>query len=259
MLKPADTQYDIHDLLKNRWSPRTFAKQPVDATTLLSLFEAARWSPSGGNSQPWSFIAITQDEPDLHQKLVETTSGNNKRSAHLAPVLILTVARLNAEKPEANRFAYYDLGQAVAHLTIQASAFGLDVHQMGGFDRDKARQLVDLPEGYDLLTVVAIGYPGELEHLPDDLREREALPRTRTPIAEIAFSGHWNQPLVTIEPVGAAATIPAATSAGSPAMPSYCTTNVVPPAVMRSLCLRMASDSFLPLTCVPAAEPKSFR
>ena len=199
MLKPADTQYDIHDLLKNRWSPRTFSSQSVDSDTLLSLLEAARWSPSGGNSQPWSFIVVTQDDPEIHRQLVETMTGNNPRWAHRAPMLILTIARLNTEKPEANRFAYYDLGQAVAHLTVQASAFGLDVHQMAGFDRVKARELVQLPEGYDLMTVVAVGYPGNLEHLPDDLREREVLPRSRKLLSEIAFKDHWNQPLVTVE------------------------------------------------------------
>jgi len=199
MQKPAETQFAIHGLLKNRWSPRSFSNQPVEPEKLASLFEAARWSPSGGNSQPWSFIAVTQENGELHQKLVETMTGNNPRWAHLAPVLILSLARLNAEKPEANRFAYYDLGQAVAHLSVQASALGLDVHQMGGFDRVKARELFEIPEGYDLMTVIAIGYPGNLDDLPDDLRERELLPRTRKTVTEIAFQERWNRPLETGE------------------------------------------------------------
>ncbi len=199
MQKPAETQFAIHDLLKNRWSPRSFANRAVEPEKLASLFEAARWSPSGGNSQPWSFIVVTQETPDLHEKLVATMTGNNPRWAHLAPVLIVTLARLNSEKPEANRFAYYDLGQAAAHLTIQASALGLDVHQMGGFDRVKARELLEIPEGYDLLTVIAVGYPGSIEDLPDDLRERELLPRTRKTVTEIAFQERWNRPLETGE------------------------------------------------------------
>ncbi len=199
MHKPAETQFTIHDLLKNRWSPRAFSKNPVEAEKLASLFEAARWSPSGGNSQPWSFVTVTQENPELHQKLVETLTGNNPRWAHLAPVLVLALARLNPEKPEANRFAYYDLGQAVAHLSIQASALELHTHQMGGFDRTKARELFDIPAEYDLLTVIAIGYPGNLDDLPDDLRERELLPRTRKTVTEIAFQERWNRPLETGE------------------------------------------------------------
>jgi len=202
--KPAETQFAIHDLLKNRWSPRAFSNRPVEPEKLASLFEAARWSPSGGNSQPWSFIVITQESPEAHQKLVETMTGNNPRWANHAPVLIVTIARLNPERPEANHFAYYDLGQSAAHLTVQASALGLDVHQMAGFDREKARELFGIPEGYELMTVIAIGYPGDPNDLPDDLRERELLPRTRKAVSEIAFQERWNQPLAVIDPLFAA-------------------------------------------------------
>jgi len=200
MQKPAETQFAIHDLLKHRWSPRAFSSQPVEPEKLISVIEAARWSPSAGNSQPWAFIVATQNESsNIHEKLVATMTGNNPRWANRVPVLILAIARMNPERPEANRFAYYDLGQAVAHLNIQAAALGLDVHQMGGFDRARARELFEIPEGYDLMTVIALGYPGNLDDLPDDLRERELLPRTRKAVGEIAFDGHWNQPLSTGE------------------------------------------------------------
>ena len=195
MQKPADTQYAIHDLLKNRWSPRAFSSRPIEPEKLISLFEAARWSPSAGNSQPWSFVVATHKNLTVHEKLVATMTGNNPRWAQRVPVLILALARTNPEKPEANPFAYYDLGQAVAHLTIQAAALGLDVHQMGGFDRMRARELFEIPDGYDLMTVIAVGYPGDPANLPDDLRDRELLPRTRKPVSEIAFQERWNQPI----------------------------------------------------------------
>src|SRR5437899_336921 len=130
MHKPADVQYDIHEFLKSRWSPRAFDSQPVKPDELWSLFEAARWSPSAGNQQPWSFIVTFKGEP-AHDKLVSALTGRNMAWAGQAPVLILTVARLSFENGKPYRHAYYDVGQAVGHLTVQASALGLMVHQMG--------------------------------------------------------------------------------------------------------------------------------
>lgn len=200
MDKFAETDYRIHDLLKGRWSPRAFSTQPVESEKLLSLFEAARWSPSGGNTQPWSFVITTLDQPETHQKLVETLTGNNPVWAKNVPVLVLAVAKPNPDRPAAKPYAYYDLGQSVAHLSVQAAALGLHVHQMGGFNREKARQLFEIPEGYEPLTVIAIGYFGKVEDLPEDLRERELVARTRKPLNEFVFEGHWDQPLEPASP-----------------------------------------------------------
>jgi nitroreductase len=199
MQKPANTQFEIHELLKNRWSPRAFSRQPVPVEALASLFEAARWSPSAGNAQPWAFVAVTLNDADAHQKLIETMTGRNPLWAHNAPVLIVTLARLNPEKPDANRFAYYDLGQAVAHLSVQAVALGLHAHQMGGFDRAKARELLAIPEAYELMTIIAVGNFGNPDDLRDDLRENEMAGRTRKPLDEIVFHAHWNRTLDTTE------------------------------------------------------------
>jgi len=122
-------------------------------------------------------------------------TGKNPLWAPSVPTLVLAVTKLNPDRPGANPYAYYDLGQAVAHLTVQASALGLYVHQMGGFDHDKARQLFEIPEGYELMTIVAIGYAGSLHELPDELRERESAPRTRKSLTDFVFEEHWNQPL----------------------------------------------------------------
>ncbi|NWJ98973.1 MAG: nitroreductase family protein [Chloroflexi bacterium] len=196
MQKPADTQYAIHDLLKSRWSPRAFSSQPVKAEDLGSLFEAARWSPSAGNSQPWSFVVASQTNNEaVHQKFVGTMRGRNAAWTKNVPVLVLAVVKLNAEMPAMNRFAYYDVGQAVAHLTTQASALGLYVHQMAGFDGEQIRQIFEIPAGYEPITAIAIGYFGDLDDLPPDLREREVQERTRKNFPEFIFSERWNQPL----------------------------------------------------------------
>ena len=195
MHKPAETTHEIHELLQTRWSPRAFSNRPVEAGKLLSLFEAARWSPSGGNSQPWTFIVATTDGAEAHDKLVATMTGRNPLWAKSVPVLVLAIAKLNPERPAANRFAYYDLGQAVAHLSVQANALGLHVHQMAGFDNVKARELFQIPDGYEPVTLIAIGYYGNPDELPDELREREMAPRARKSLAEFVFRGEWNQPL----------------------------------------------------------------
>ena len=194
MSNPTETNYEIHDLLKNRWSPRAFSSQPVEPEKLRSLFEAARWSPSGGNSQPWAYVVATKENP-AHQKLVQTLMGFNTVWAENAPVLVLTLAYLNPQRPGGNHYGYYDLGQAVAHLSIQAAELGLHVHQMAGFDAQKARELFEIPADYVPTTVVALGYLGSAEDLPEELRQREAAPRTRKPLDEFVFSGQWGAPL----------------------------------------------------------------
>jgi len=205
MQKFAETQYKLHDLLKARWSPRAYSSQPIPTEDLLSLFEAARWSASGGNGQPWSFIVVSQENTELRQKLVDAMSGNNKVWANNAPVLVLAVAKVDLEQPARNKFAYYDVGQAVAHLSIQASAVGLFVHQMAGFDPQAIRQAFAIPDGYEPMTLMTIGYFGNVNDLPEPLRERELAPRTRKPISEFVFSNAWQEPLALPEISEAAA------------------------------------------------------
>ena len=201
MEKPAETDHEIHALLSSRWSPRAYSHRPIEKDKLWSLFEAARWSASGGNQQPWAFVVVSRFDHDLHERLVEILSGRNKLWAKDAPVLVLAVAKLNSEAGNSNnRFAYYDVGQAVANLSIEASALGLYTHQMAGFDAEKARQLFNLPAGFEPLTLTTIGYAGEVETLPDELRERELAPRTRKSLAEFVFHNTWGKPLELTNP-----------------------------------------------------------
>jgi len=195
MNKSAETRYPILDLLKNRWSPRAFTSQPVEPEKLLSLFEAARWSPSGGNQQPWAFIVTHQTEREPFEKLLGTLTERNQAWAKHAPVLVLSIVQRERADGQPNLWATYDVGQAVAHLSVQASAIGLAVHQMAGFDRQKAAELFALPEGYDPLTVFAIGYVGDAALLPAGLREREVEARSRKPLSDFVFDGAWQVPL----------------------------------------------------------------
>jgi nitroreductase len=196
MEKPATNQYPIHDLLRQRWSPRAFAHRPVETDKLSSLFEAARWSASSYNEQPWRFIVATKDNAPDYERLLGCLMDLNQAWAKAAPVLVITVAKQffdHNNKP--NRVAIHDLGLAVANLTVQATALGLVLHQMGGVHLDKARAALSIPPGYDPVTAIAIGYPGDPGSLPAELRERELEPRERNPQAAFVFGGTWQRPV----------------------------------------------------------------
>jgi nitroreductase len=188
--KPAVTRHPIHPLLAERWSPRAFADRSVDREAVGSLLEAARWAPSSNNEQPWRFLVARREDGPLFQRILGCLVPGNQAWAQNAPVLLLALARLRRERDGApNRLALYDVGQAVAHLTFQASALGLAVHQMAGIDVEKIRADFALPEDLEPATAVAVGYPGDPATLPERLREREALPRERKSLAEIMLEG----------------------------------------------------------------------
>lgn len=192
--KPAITSVDIHPLLRDRWSPRAFDTRPLSPEQVISLFEAARWAPSGGNGQPWSFIVVQRAGEGFADALSALNEGNLVWAQH-APLLFVAVAQLNRENGAPNRTALYDLGQAVAHLTVQATAMGLMVHQMGGFSAARAREVFDIPEGYEPVTCVVVGYQADGSALPESLHDRERAPRSRKPLEQLLFSGRWGVPV----------------------------------------------------------------
>lgn len=193
--KRTESAFPINELLQTRWSPRAFADRPVEEEKLLSLFEAARWAPSAFNGQPWAFVVTTRQDPGCFAALVSTLSPGNRLWAPQAPVLVLAVAIPYRAGDAVNRYGHYDLGQAVAHLTVEARDLGLQVHQMGGFDGARARQIFELPAEYEPMTVLAIGYAGEPESLVEELRVREIAPRERRPIGTFVFKDNLAVPL----------------------------------------------------------------
>ncbi len=199
MEKPAETAQQIHDLIARRWSPRSFDERPVESDTVKSLFEAARWAPSSNNEQPWRFLVARRDDQAEHERLLACLLEGNRKWAFRAPLLILSVASLNFEEDgKPNRHAFHDTGMAVENLALQATALGLQVHMMAGFDVEKARVGCLIPTGFEPVAMIAVGYPGDPAVLPDYLREREAKPRERQPISDFVFAARWGQssPLV---------------------------------------------------------------
>jgi nitroreductase len=195
MDKPANTDLPIHPLIRERYSPRAFTDKAVAADDLTLLLEAARWAASCFNDQPWRFLVATREDPEAHATMLGCLVEFNQSWASAAPVLILCVAARNFETTgKENAHARHDLGLAMGNLSLQASALGLSLHMMAGIDREAARAAYGIPDDFDVVTGVALGYAGAADSLPDALAERERAPRTRKPLEELVFTGAWGQP-----------------------------------------------------------------
>lgn len=184
-------QYSVNSLILSRRSPRAYSAAPVDDMIMKKLFEAARWAPSCYNNQPWRFLYAHKGTP-AYDKLLQTAVEFNQNWAKNAPVLMLSVAKTTFDfNNEPNAHAWHDVGMAMQNLAIQATELGVIVHQMAGFDPKKAKQVFHIPDGFEPVALVAVGYPGSKESLPEELRKMEDAPRVRRPIEEFAFEGAW--------------------------------------------------------------------
>ena len=189
----AVTDYPIFDLIAERWSPRALSSKAIPADTLRSILEAARWAPSCFNVQPWSYILATQENPEEHRRMAECLVPANRLWAEKAPVLMIGVASLRfAQNGQPNPHGPHDLGLATANLTLQALTMGIMVHQMGGILADKIRETYQVPRDCKPMTGIALGYPGDLNDLPEALQEKEKAPRTRKKMDTFVFSKTWN-------------------------------------------------------------------
>ena len=193
--KKASTDYPIHELLAERWSPYGFEDRPVAQADLRSLFEAARWAASSYNEQPWSYLVATRENRVEFARLLSCLVEGNQAWAKAAPVLALGVVSLRfSRNNKENRAAVHDLGLAAGNLLVEATARGLCVHQMIGILPDKAREVYQIPEHSEAWTAIAIGYKGDPAKLPDALKERDLAPRQRKPLSQFVFSGKWGDP-----------------------------------------------------------------
>ena len=194
--KPATTSVKVHDIIQDRWSPRAFdANQLVKHEDLLALLEAARWAPSCFNDQPWRFVVCNKATDEISwQTALDVVVEKNRQWAKNAPLLILAVAMENFNhNGQANRWAMYDTGAASANLCIQATALGLIVHQMGGFDAKKAHEVFNLPDDCMPMAMLAVGYQANVEVLDEDFKEAELAERSRKELGERFYSGLWGQ------------------------------------------------------------------
>lgn len=169
---------DVHDLvatLSNRWSPLSWdSSHEITRADVERLLEAARWSPSAGNSQPWSFVTAGRGD-DLHKMLVPLLAASSRRWAPHAALLVVNICHRYVEGTDwdSSEFAEYDVGQSVAHMTLQAHTMGLSARQFRAFDREAVQSELALPAHWVAMTMTAIGRPAE--SAPFNRPERRAL------------------------------------------------------------------------------------
>ena len=185
--------YNINPLILNRWSPRSMTGEELDDDTIMSLFEAARWAPSSYNNQPWRFIYAKRNTPQHWNKLFNLLVEPNKAWTKNAALLVVVISGKNFEYNEKYSITHqYDAGAAWENLALEASSRGLVAHGMQGFDYEKARISLEIPDNFDVMAMIAIGKKGQKENLPLQLQEKE-YPNDRKPLKEIIMEGTFRK------------------------------------------------------------------
>ena len=180
---------NVHELITKRWSPVAFDSRPVEYDKIHLLFDAAKWAPSARNAQPWRFIFATREMPE-YELLFNLLSERNQAWAKTAPLLVLSLSqKISIYKNRKNRLASYEAGMAVGNLLIQATYMGLHVHQMGGYDEEKAKEVLVIPTRYEPMAMMAIGYKGDISQLPEEFHDREKKERSRMEISKFLVQG----------------------------------------------------------------------
>ena len=184
--------YKIDPLFVNRWSPRSMSGKELSDEDLMSLFEAARWAPSSFNNQPWRFIFAKRNTTHWYKFLNLLNEGNRVWAKHAA-ALVVVISRKTFEyngKPSITH--QFDAGAAWENLALEASIRGIVAHGMQGFDYEKARKELGIPETYDVMAMIAIGKREPREKLPSELQEKE-FPKDRKPLSEIIMEGSFKE------------------------------------------------------------------
>jgi nitroreductase len=195
VIKHANAEHPIQTFIAQRWSPYGFSNRAVAEADLRCLFEAARWAASSFNEQPWSYIVATSEQETAFARLLSCLVEANRVWAKVAPVLALGVVTLAFQRNgKPNRVALHDLGLASGNLVAEATARRLAVHQMAGILPDRAREIYAIPDGSEAVTAMAIGYAGDSDSLPDEIRKRDLAPRERKPQRDFVFGARWREP-----------------------------------------------------------------
>ena len=179
----------LNKAIKNRWSPRAFSDKPVNSEMIKLLFEAARRAPSARNEQPWNYYYVLREDQKVFKDILGILTGNNPGWAKEAQVLILSVLKKNYDyKNRPNGKALHDIGAANISIAIQASEMGLQAHQMGGFDKEKAAEYLKLDsDNFEPVTIFAVGFPDEERPQTEELTRRKIESQSRKELKDFVF------------------------------------------------------------------------
>jgi nitroreductase len=184
-------QQNINEIFLNRWSPRAMSGEEIEEAALFSSLEAARWAPSSNNNQPWRFLYARRNT--LHwNTFFNLLTESNQVWAKNAAVLLVVISKTTFDSGKPARTHTYDTGAAWANFALQGTQNGLVVHGMQGFDYDKAKEILNVPDDYQVEAMIAVGRKGRKEELPAYLQERE-FPSNRKSVAEIAMEGSFRK------------------------------------------------------------------
>lgn len=181
------TEYDIENIFLERYSPRAMSGEIVSKNELMTLFEAARWAPSASNIQPWRFLYAIRDTKDFELFFSFLKEGNQIWCKN-AGALIIGLSKKNMEDGKLNPTHSFDTGSAWENLALQGSKMGLVVHGMAGYNKESIKESLKIKDEYQIELMIAVGKPGKIENLPEQLQEREK-PSQRTDLNKIVFEG----------------------------------------------------------------------
>lgn len=194
--KPALTSVPINAEATDRWSGRAYdVERAVSREDLTGVLEAGRWAPSCMNEQPWRVIVCDRHtDPDAWEQAFEVLAPSNQKWVHFAPVLGVICSYTRFDKDDTtNRWHAYDAGQAAISMALEATARGLMMHQMGGYEADDLRATFGIPDRYTIHTMFTLGYQLPVERVPATMKIRELTPRTRRPLGQLFFAGKWGE------------------------------------------------------------------
>ena len=196
--RKATTSVPIHDLMARRWSPRAYdVKRPVTREQLVTILEAGRWAPSCNGDEPWRYLVWDRArDAEGWQKAFDCLTESNRKWVKNVPVLMLSCAgSAFGATGKPNRWTQHDTGACSVSMALQAVALGLIIHQMGGFDIEKARAAFSIPAEYTPMAMIAVGYQAEPDILDEETKAKELRPRARKPLGERFFERGWSNPV----------------------------------------------------------------
>ncbi|HTE12542.1 MAG TPA: nitroreductase family protein [Chitinophagaceae bacterium] len=186
-IKRAVTQYPVLDIIKNRWSPRSFSGKAIEPADVNAILEAGTWAFSAINEQPWRYI-VAHRGTELFNSFFDLLFAGNQPWNKNAATLVISISKKTFANAAINSSALHDVGAANMLLTLQANSMGIYTHIMGGFDKEKSVSLLHLSEDLEPVVMIALGYPDNADKLEEPFKTREITPRTRKPLDEIILN-----------------------------------------------------------------------